>query len=212
MKLAVLSESPADDAAVRILVEGLLGGSTEEVCPKSLRHRSGLSSISRLLPAIVAELHYNTDADALALVVDGNGSPMHEPAHEEDLRGGGSKCRACQFRRRLSQVCQALKPRPHAEPLRFALGVAYPAIEAWYLCGDPVASEAAWRDSLERREHAPAAIRKLKKAVYGVEKPGLEHETACAVQKCKTLVGRQADLQAAFPVGSGALACDVQSW
>jgi hypothetical protein len=66
MKVAILSESPADEAAIRILVDGLLATETEPVpvpTPGTRGYRAVLNSVR---PAL-NHLHYLTDADALVL-------------------------------------------------------------------------------------------------------------------------------------------------
>lgn len=212
MKLAILSESPADDAAVRILVEAVLGAATEPVSPKSLRRRSGFNSISPILPVILKELHYHTDTEALIVVVDGNGSAMHQETHGESPARFGD-CRLCRLRQRFAEVTAALPPRTHAPPLRMAVGVAYPAIEAWYRCGiDPHATEAAWARDLAVGVKAPQAIHRLKQAVYGTPQPSLDLETDCAVREARRLAANMAPFEVSFPAGFGALARDVRGW
>src|SRR5690606_3209125 len=63
MKLALLSESPADEAAIEILVEAVLQEPVERVRP-SLRAR-GWPNVLQLLPAVVRHLHFNTNVELL---------------------------------------------------------------------------------------------------------------------------------------------------
>jgi len=81
MKVAVLSESAADEAAIRIMVEGLLERETQPVAPFALRLR-GWPSVLQISPSVYRHLYYRTEAEALVLVVDSNHSPVHEEAHE----------------------------------------------------------------------------------------------------------------------------------
>ena len=67
LKLALLSESPADEAALRVLVGAVLGPFT--VVPPSLRAR-GWPSVEQVLPPILRHLHFRTEADGLVVVVD----------------------------------------------------------------------------------------------------------------------------------------------
>ncbi|MFQ5796704.1 MAG: hypothetical protein ACE5JP_16875, partial [Candidatus Bipolaricaulia bacterium] len=81
MKVAVLSESPADEAAVRILVEGILGRQTQPIDPpRSLRIRGWTSILNKTneLSAVLRSLYFYTNAEALVLVVDSNHSPVHQ--------------------------------------------------------------------------------------------------------------------------------------
>ena len=66
MKVAILSESPADEAALRELVAGVLGDGVHFTAP-GLRAR-GWPQVGQLLPAVIRHLHFNTDADALVVV------------------------------------------------------------------------------------------------------------------------------------------------
>src|SRR4051812_24290344 len=96
MKVAVLSESSADEAAIRILVNGILGGQTQEVPPLSYRSR-GWPSVIRVLPAVLKYLHYRTDADAVVVIADSDDSPIHQSAHDQ-AGGEDAQCRLCQLR------------------------------------------------------------------------------------------------------------------
>jgi len=75
MKVAIYGESPADEAALRILVDGLLGAPTEAIGFPWLKSR-GWPSILQNLPKVLQYLHYQTDAQGLVVVVDSNRSPL----------------------------------------------------------------------------------------------------------------------------------------
>ena len=63
------------------------------------------------------------------------------------------------------------------------IGVAVPAIEAWYLCGrDPAVSEARW---VEAQAHGrqPYSRAELKWRVYGTDRPSLPLEIECALRE-----------------------------
>ena len=62
MKIAVVSESPADEAAIKILVDAVVGSESDLY---SLRTRPyGWTKIFELLPNIINGLHYGTDVEA----------------------------------------------------------------------------------------------------------------------------------------------------
>ena len=82
MKVAILSESGADEAAVRILVGGALGREALSVAMPPIRTR-GWPSVLQVIPTIMRYLHYRTDAEALVIVADANHSPLHQLLHEE---------------------------------------------------------------------------------------------------------------------------------
>jgi len=81
MKIAVLGESPEDEAAIKILVDGVLGYETQLVDLPPLRTRGW--TVINLLPAIIKKLHYQTDAEALVVVWDSDDSPVHQSSHDE---------------------------------------------------------------------------------------------------------------------------------
>lgn len=91
MKVAVLSESPADETAIRILAEACIERKSELV-EFNLRSR-GWPSVQRLLPTVMKHLHYRTSADGLIVVVDSNRSPLHAPHHDAEPP---TDCRLCE--------------------------------------------------------------------------------------------------------------------
>lgn len=169
LKLAVLSESPADDAAVRILAEAILGQPTDTVDPAGLRTR-GWPSVLQILPTILKHLHYRTDAEGLVVVVDSDKSPLHR-ARVEPFEGRECECRRCQLRQAALKTQAELQHKSPRPAIRLAIGVAVPSIEAWFRCGvDPHVSEAAWVQSLQANSF-PFTTRSLKRDVYGSDSP-----------------------------------------
>ena len=143
MKVAVLGESEADEAAIRVLVDAALGIATAPPSMPSIRSR-GWASVLTVLPAILRHVHYRTDAVGLVVVLDSDRSPVHAADHEQP-GADDPKCRLCVMKKAVERVQNALGPRPGAPPLKTALGLATPQVEAWYLAGlDPHVSEAAW--------------------------------------------------------------------
>jgi hypothetical protein len=210
MKVVIVSESPADEAAVRILVDGILGQQTVPITLSSLR-APGISGVLGVLPAAFKELHYHTDADALVVVVDANHSPVHESAHERP-GGADGRCRLCKLRQVIAQVQGQLRPLSGRPAVKTALGIAVPAVEAWYQCGrDPHVTEAAWIVGLQSRSY-PYTKNRLKQDVYGMERPPLALETRRAIEEAQRLVQDLTLLENLFPAGFGSLARDVRSW
>ncbi len=208
MKLAILSESPADAAAVRILTESLIGAAAELVDPEQFRTRpGGWPSVLNIAPSLIKHLHYQTDVDALVVVVDSNDSPVHAPSHDEP-DGLDTQCRLCRLRQVTTHTINHLAPRPQAAALRTAIGIAVPAVEAWYLFGKhPHPSEAAWATGT-----AGYTRRTLKESAYGTSVPTLVVETQVAVNEAQRLTGQLDLLEQHFPVGFGALAQAVRGW
>src|SRR3954466_14894622 len=106
-KLAILSESPADEAAIAILAEAVLGQRFVRVQP-SLRAR-GWPSVAQVLPSIIRHLHFNTDADGLIVVVDSDDSVVHTAAHDAP-EYYHPLCRLCQLRAVFRQTVKKLPP------------------------------------------------------------------------------------------------------
>jgi len=211
MKVAVFSESSADEAAIRILLEAILGASTESIpSHPSLRVR-GWPMVIRVLPAIIKWLHYQTDAEALVVIADSDDSPVHERAHE--LAGGEDRrCRLCQLRRVTSEEKSKLTSVPNRASLKTAIGLAVPAIEAWYLCGlNPHVNEATWVRKLQS-EKITFTRSLLKKQVYGTDRPTITLETHHAVEAAARLTTDLTLIEQLFPVGFGSFAREVRSW
>jgi hypothetical protein len=209
MKLAVLSESPADEAALLVLAEAVLGSPFTTV-GISLRAR-GWPSVEQILPAVLRHLHFNTDTDGLIVVVDSDDSPVHTIEHEAPGYYH-PYCRICRLRAVFRRVLKNLPPAHGRERVLRAVGVAVPAVEAWYLCGrDTSVTEEAWiKGQLDGRP--PYSRRELKWRVYGTERPTLAHETKRAVQEVLRHRGDMRRLENDFPQGFGSLARDLRSW
>ena len=209
MKLAILSESPADETAVRILVEAVLR-SPVTLVQSNLRAR-GWPSVEQVLPSILRHLHFNTDAAGLVVVVDSDDSPVHTSEHE----AAGyfhPQCRMCRLRAVFRRILRNLPPAHGRDRVLRAVGIAVPAVEAWYLCGrDTTVTEAAWVNGMAMGQ-LPYTRAELKWRVYGTERPTLAHETKRAVQEVLKHHGDLRRLENDFPQGFGSLARDLRSW
>jgi hypothetical protein len=209
MKLALLSESPADEAALKVLVGYVLGEPFALVTP-SLRAR-GWPSVEQVLPPILRHLHFNTDAHGLVVVCDSDDSPVHTAEH--DLPGHHHPlCRICRLRAAFRRTMKNLPPaHGRRSPLR-AIGVAVPAIEAWLLCGrDAAVTEAAWTTG-QASGVPPYSRQELKLRVYGTTRPSLPYEIRRAVEEVTRHRGDVRRLENDFPNGFGALARDLRGW
>lgn len=208
MKVALLSESPADEAALRVLVGAVLGPFTP--VQTTLRAR-GWPSVEQVLPPILRHLHFNTDADGLVVVVDSDDSPVHTEEHEAPSYHHPG-CRICRLRAVFRRTIKNLPPAHGRERVLRAVGLAVPAVEAWYLCGrDTRVTEDAWMQG-QVSGHLPYTRRELKARVYGTERPSLPHEMRRAVQEVERHHGDLRRLENDFPRGFGALARDLRSW
>jgi hypothetical protein len=207
MQVAFLSESPADEAAIKLLVEGVLRRTVKPVQP-SLRAR-GWPNVLQVLPAVARHLHFSTDAELLVVVADADDSVVHAPPHEEEGYFH-PRCRVCQLRAAFRKAVRNLPPARGRRRLLRGIGVAVPAVEAWYLCGrDASVSEEAWVVGQEQGR-LPYTRAELKWRVYGTDRPSLAHETACAEREVRR---QQADLRRLendFP-GFARLAADLRA-
>lgn len=210
MRIAIVSESPSDESAVKILVDRILGTPTELVSNPRLRPE-GWPSVLNLLPTIIRFLHYNSDAEGLVLVVDSDESAIHDEAHE--IPGSEEvECRMCQLNSVARREFGRLRPVPSRVTIKLAIGLAVPAIEAWFQCGlDPHVNEATWRRKL-LGERITYDKRSLKYAAYGSDRAptfAREHIARQAAERFaeNTVLGEQL-----FPGGFGCFVRDLRSW
>ena len=212
MKVAVLSESPADEAAVRVFIEALLGQPTETPGMPPLRTR-GWPRVCEDIPRTLKHLHYRTDANAFVVVVDSDRSPLHAPASQEHCPCD-NECRWCLLSRIVDDTLAQLRERTGVPPIKVAIGVAVPQIEAWYLVGqDPGVSEASWSNAVQVGRF-PYEGKRLKQLVYSTDRPSLDLETARALEESRRITeeGLLPQLVRLFPIGFGALAEAIKKW
>ncbi len=209
MRVAILCESEGDEVGLRLLVEAVLGSST---VPGTWAPRArGWPSVANVLPVVLRDLHYRDGCDALVVVADTNGSRVlsrvnQQPEPEE------SGTRLSKLEGTIRQVQSSLRPRPGKGPIQTAIGVAVPAIEAWYLAGiDPHVSEASWMSGMESGR-APYTRNELKDRAYGTDRPSilLEKERGARWGAERS---REIDkLEQLFPTGFGVMAASIRSW
>lgn len=213
MKLTVLSESEADDAAVRVLIRGVLGDNVElqPMANPQLIARHGWPSVLQILPAVILQLYYRTDAEGLAVVVDSDDSPVHDVDHEEPGKAN-PLCRLCLLRQTVEESKSSLRPVAGRRMLKTALGLAVPSIEAWYRCGlDPHVNEATWARHL-RGERITFTRKSLKLDAYGMDRAPLSLMTDIAERSAERLVADLESFEQLFPGGFGSFARELQSW
>jgi hypothetical protein len=211
MKIAFFSESTADEAALKILVAGILGEKIEDTdLPNSIIQRSS-SYVDKLLPIVIKAVYYNSDAEALVVVSDSDDKPVHTLEHEQNEN---DKCRLCQLRKAANDTIRRIRLIEGRGVIKVAIGIPVPAIEAWYLIGkNPRVGEASWI----RRQNGEAVGYdriKLKEEAYKTSRPSIELEIKCAAGEAKRIVENELlkDLEDAFPQGFGNLANEIRRW
>jgi hypothetical protein len=205
MKVGYYCESPADQAAMAVFTEGLLGRPPEPIS-LDLEGRS-VPAFFGSLGGVFRGVHYQSDAEGLVIVVDCDDTDLHDPGHDAAVTG---RCRFCQVSAIIDHARRQLKPVPGRSPIKVAIGLAVPAIEAWYLVGkEHAVGEAAWKAAGGR---PPFTRQRLKELVYGTDKPSLERATECAVREARRIFANLAAIETAFPVGFGLMAEAIRSW
>lgn len=207
MKVAILSESEVDEAFIKIIVGAILEKPIERI-NRSFKSE-GFQKALKILPSMIRDLHYQTDADAFAIVVDSDETLIHNPSHEQTI---DSNCRLCQIKKIISETQTALKPITNRQKIKTAVGLAVPAIEAWYQCQiDAQASEAAWLVDLKEKRYSHIK-QKLKKDVYKVDRASIPLMKKCAIKAANRLATDLSDIEKLFPDGFGSFAQDIRDW
>lgn len=202
MRIAILSESSADEAALRILVNAVLGVQTTSVA-YNLQGR-GYSQVRSSFEAIAKTLHYRSEAEGLVVVVDSN---------HTYLSGDDTKNRLRDFQEVIERCRKQFKPVANrSSSLKIAVGVAASAIEAWWLCKThPHISESAWEKGLnEKRE--PYTKSQLKNMLYEREFRSLEWMTQRMTEAAHDATKDVSTLEKNFPNGFGSLVKELRSW
>ena len=210
MRLGILSESPADEAALEVLLRCLpLEGLQRE---SSFRGRKGWPGVRDVTPAVIKALYYGTQAEGLVIVVDSDDTRPHHADHTDPTKQGD--CRACEMASVVRVELGNLTPVHGRASFLVAVGLAVPAIEAWYLCGeDHQVNEAAWING-QLQGVEPYSRLSLKEALYGVTRIPLDVAISKAEEAATRLCGDDLSrLEQDFPVGFRMLLADeVRGW
>lgn len=209
MKVAVLSESPDNEAAIRILVRAILEQEADVVGPP--RRARGWPNVKQLVRPVLADLSAKTDVDALAVIADSDDSTVHSLAHERP-QGAVKGCRLCQLRDVIDMLQKSRHNDTSHHRIMTAVGIPVPCIEAWYLCGtDHQVSEEDWTKGTTATSK-PYTRNHLKRCVYGTDRPDHARRMRHAVQSAERLADSVDQLEALFPGGFGPFVRDVRSW
>jgi hypothetical protein len=186
MRTAILSESPADETAIEILCTAVLGRQLDVVQRPAAPN--GWEAARNSIATVLRWLHYQRQADALIVVVDSDNSDIHKPQHNS-IDSTSPKCRYCQIQSLIAQVTAGLPPIKGYAPVEIAVGVAAPSLEAWLCVGlDPACTEAGWILGKNDGKSAVSEIHRLKRTLYGTDRPSLAHETLRMIEEANRLV------------------------
>jgi len=190
-----------------VFTEGILGQPPEPISI-DVQARS-LGSFFSALDGVFRGLHLNSDAEGLVIVADSDDSDLHELDYD---KAENERCRFCKIRRIIGRAQSQLKARRGRTELKVAIGLAVPAIEAWYLVGENhEVGEAQWKQALSS-DRLAFSRPQLKNLVYGTDRPSLEHETDCAVAEARRIIADPQAIESAFPIGFGLTAQAIRSW
>ena len=143
------------------------------------------------------------------MVVDSDATPIHDSPHN---RNPNLNCRLCQLRKIRETVFQDARPRQHRPPVKTAIGLAVPSIEAWLrAASDDHVNEAAWMNGIAQNQ-PPYTTMRLKIDLYGTDRPSLALETERMKEAASKLARNIAALERCFPNGFGAFARELRSW
>jgi hypothetical protein len=169
-----------------VFTEGILGEPPEPIAMDLEAH--SVPGFFSALDGVFRDVHYNSDAEGLVVVVDCDDTEPHGPDHDAPI-GESKRCRLCKARAIIAQCRETLRPRQGRPELKVAIGLTVPAIEAWYLVGkEHQVGEAPWHVGLAARK-PPFTRPNLKKLAYGTERPSLELETKCAIAEARRIIG-----------------------
>lgn len=183
--VSVLSESTADEQALQIVLPSLVKLPVRFL--KTQFRARGWPSVAQVVPALAHHLHFRTEAHALVVVVDADDSVVHTEDHEREGYFH-PKCRLCHLRSVFRRTVKNFPSANGKERTLRCIGVAVPAVEAWYLCGrDSTVSEVAWTEG-QARGRLPYTRRELKERLYGTDRPSL----ALELERCLPEMARHA--------------------
>lgn len=169
MKVLIAGESECDELALRLLMDAVVGKATTSPSSPTLRMRKrGLAGLLGSLKGIIHYAAWNTDAEALAVVIDSDMARLHD-----DTQGLPCSCRRCELESVIRDVGHAIKSR--ARPLWVGVAVAVPQLEAWLLAHKSnEVGEAEWQRMDNRARQSLRS--RLKRDLYGTDRPGLSLE------------------------------------
>ena len=195
MRVAILSESDFDESVARILVDAVIGPT--EAFPVPLRTRGGWTVVRANAPWIARQLHF-AGADGLVVIAD---SDLSEVSPNFVRRDDVSSA--------IGDALRDLPPRAGLPPLRTAVGIAVPAIEARLLAG--AGDRDVGEPGIAARGRSPDGA-ELKRRLYGQDRAPSSVRRERGLDAARLLAATLDRVQQRFPAGLGALCADLRAW
>lgn len=209
MRIGILSESKVDEAAYKILVESILGQPVELY--KDYRNRGGWSQAKNLVRPVMQDLHYAC-ADGFVFIGDSDSTTPHIAGHENQ-EDGNPNCRLCQIKKLVNKILADLPARAGQAPLKVAVGMATPAIEAWLLSGiDPHCTEARFRDDHLNDRISRQTRLDLKEQKYGSLQASSDIRMKRTLENANRIAENLDGLEQKFQFGFGHLRKNLDEW
>lgn len=202
MNVAIISEAQTDEQVVKVLAQAVLNREISVYQPPFRRRALGWSSVIPTVKTVIRYAYFqDRQIDGLIAVMDSDDTVFDPP--------DSPLSRLHQMQADVAQLLDNLNARHLRSPLRIALGLAVPALEAWLRCGiDPQVNEAAWHTAMQTQKY-PFNRKSLKHDVYGSTR---RVSTQIAVAHAQRLAKDTQALEVEFPIGFGSLARDLRRW
>ena len=195
MRVAILSEAEFDESVARILVDAVIGPTEAFRVP--LRTRGGWTVVRANAPWIARQLHF-AGADGLVVIADSDLSDVSPSlARRDELTAA------------LADALRNLPPRAGLPPLRTAVGIAVPAIEAWLLAG--TGDRDVGEPGIAARGRSPDGA-ELKRRLYGQDRAPSSVRRERGLEAARLLATTLDRVAPRFPAGLGGLCADLRAW
>lgn len=210
-RIVIVGESEVDETAVGFLVGAILDRHVEIVKTRISRS-PGVGSLLKLLSSFVRDATYRQDpVDGIVVIVDSDETWVDATSERPGL-SLRKKPRLPHIQEIIEATLAAIKVPQDRQPVQFAIGLAVPCIEAWWLIDtkDQV-TEGQWRQGQES-DSVLFRKRDLKKWLYGTDRPSRTQIIDGATDGSRRAAENLGALLEHFPLGFGTLFHQLKSW